>query len=81
MNPQSCRIHNLVDLGLPLGSKKIDHFIYNSSFVKVTNTNGCDQSDQIVINLEVDLTICEGMSGREKGSNIGKHQCKLEEVV
>jgi len=30
------------------------------------------KSDQIVINLKVDLTICEGMSGGEKGSNIGK---------
>jgi hypothetical protein len=29
----------------------------------------------------VDLTICEGMSGEEKGSNIRKDQCKLEEVV
>jgi len=42
---------------------------------------GVTKSDLIVINLEVDLTICEGMSGGEKGSNIGKDQCKLEEVV
>jgi hypothetical protein len=39
------------------------------------------KSDWITINLEMDLTICEGMSGGEKGSNIGKDQCKLEEVV
>jgi hypothetical protein len=29
----------------------------------------------------MDLTICEGMSGGEKGSNTGKDQCELEEVV
>jgi hypothetical protein len=39
------------------------------------------KSDRIVINLEVALNICEGMSGGEKGSNIGKDQCKLEEVM
>ncbi len=42
---------------------------------------GVNESDRIVINLEVDLTICEGVSEGEKGSNIGKDQCKLEEVV